>query len=181
MTVLGIFLVVFAGCTFTGANVIQKVVCEGKLNLWSLFLIRGMTQMPVMGSAVLWTKTSFLGPKETRYQMFLQGFCGGLLLLAIFVAIQHVPLGNASAIFFCTPVATFIFAVPLLKEPLKGYRLMIITFMLSGVALMTRPNFLGFPKDSNLHTTFDGELVETTLKLISFSSVALKSNCLYLR
>jgi hypothetical protein len=32
-----------------------------------------------------------------------------------------------------------------------------------------------------LHTTFDGELVETTLKLISFSSVALKSNCLYLR
>ena len=187
MTVLGIFLVVFAGSTFTGANVIQKVVCEGKLNLWSLFLIRGMTQMPVMGSAVLWTKKSFLGPKETRRQMFLQGFCGGLLLLAIFVAIQHVPLGNASAIFFCTPVATFIFAVPLLKEPLKGYRLMIITFMLSGVALMTRPNFLGFPKDSNLHTNFDGELVETRLKLlilnccIKANLCLLKSNGPYLR
>merc|ERR550534_992052 len=89
------------------------------------------------------------------------------MLSGVAQAIQHVPLGNASAIFFCTPVATFIFAVPLLKEPLKGYRLMIITFMLSGVALMTQPNFLGFPKDSNLHTTFDGQLWmlnDTTLK-----------------
>jgi len=158
MTVFGIFLVVFAGCTFTGANVIQKIVCEGKLNFWSLFLIRGMTQLPVMGGYTLWTKSSFFGPKEVRRQIFLQGFCGGLLLLGIFVAIQNVPLGNASAIFFCTPVATFIFAVPLLREPLKGYRLMIITFMMSGVALMTRPNFLGFPKDSNLQTNFDGQL-----------------------
>ena len=84
--------------------------------------------------------------------MFLQGFFGGLLILSILVAIQHVPLGNAAAIFFCTPVATFIFAVPLLKEPLKGYRLMIIAFMMFGAALMTRPSFLGFPTDSNLQS-----------------------------
>ena len=66
MTVFGTFLVVFAGCTFTGANVIQKIVCEGKLNFWSLFLIRGMTQLPVMGGYTLWTKSSFFGPKEVR-------------------------------------------------------------------------------------------------------------------
>ena len=89
--------------------------------------------------------------------MFLQGLCGGLLTLSIFVAIQHVPLGNLAAIFSCTPVATFIFAWPMLKEPLKGYRLMIITFMMFGAALMTRPSFLGFPQDSNLQ---DGELVK---------------------
>ena len=79
--------------------------------------------------------------------------------MGIFVAIQNVPLGNASAIFFCTPVATFIFAVPLLREPLKAYRLMIITFMMFGAALMTRPSFLGFPIDSNLQRA-DGELVK---------------------
>ena len=89
--------------------------------------------------------------------MFLQGLCGGLLTLSILVAIQHVPLGNAAAIFFCTPVATFIFGWPMLKEPLKGYRMMIIIFMMSGAALITRPSFLGFPKDSNLG---DGELVK---------------------
>ena len=66
MVVLGVFLVCFAGFTFTGANVIQKVVCGGKLNFWSLFLIRGMTQLPVMGGYTLWTKSSFFGPKEVR-------------------------------------------------------------------------------------------------------------------
>ena len=35
--------------------------------IWSLFLIRGLTQMPVMASHVIWTKTSFIGPKESRY------------------------------------------------------------------------------------------------------------------
>ena len=78
-------------------------------------------------------------------------------MLSVFVAIQYVPLGNAGAIFACTPVATFIFAWPLLGEPIKGYRMIIITLMMSGVILMTRPNFLGFPIDSNLQTTFDSE------------------------
>ena len=88
--------------------------------------------------------------------IFCQGTFGGLLLLFIFVAIQHVPLGNASAIFFCTPVATFIFATFMLREPLKCYRFMIIVFMMSGVALITRPNFLGFARD-NKTTLSTGE------------------------
>ena len=33
---------------------------------------------------------------------------------------------------------------------------MIIVFMMSGVALITRPNFLGFPKDPNLQKTNEG-------------------------
>jgi len=79
--------------------------------------------------------------------IFLQGFVGGLLLLSIFVAVKQLPLGNASAIFFCTPVATFIFAPVMLGEPLKGYRSMIIIFMLIGVSLITRPSWLGFSQD----------------------------------
>ena len=66
MVVFGILLVVFAGCTFTGANVIQKIVCQGKLNFWSLFLIRGLTQLPIMAGHVFLTKGDFVGPKESR-------------------------------------------------------------------------------------------------------------------
>jgi len=153
--ILGFSLVVVSGFTCSSASVIQRIVCHGTLNFWSLFLYRGMIQMLLTGILVIWNNESFWGPKETRFQMFLQGLCGGLLTLSILVAIQHVPLGNAAAIFFCTPVATFIFGWPMLKEPLKGYRLMIIIFMMSGAALITRPNFLGFPKDSNLA---DGQL-----------------------
>lgn len=146
--VFGISLVVFAGCVFTCANVIQKIVCPS-LNFWSLFLIRSLTQTPIMGAVILCRKSGFLGPKEARKKIFAQGTFGGLLLLAIFVAIEHVPLGNASAIFFCTPVFTFIFATFTLGEPLKGYRLLIIVFMLTGVTLITRPSWMGFPGDAN--------------------------------
>lgn len=144
--VLGISLVVFAGCVFTCANVIQKIVCPS-LNFWSLFLIRSLTQAPTMAAAILCRKSGFLGPPEARKKIFAQGTFGGLLLLAIFVAIEHVPLGNASAIFFCTPVFTFIFATFTLGEPLKAYRILIIVFMLTGVTLITRPSWMGFPKD----------------------------------
>lgn len=143
---LGIFLVVLAGCAFTAANVIQKHVCSS-LNFWSLFLIRSLTQILIMGTVLTLTRTSFLGPREARLRIFLQGTFGGLLLLAIFVAVKHVPLGNASAIFFCTPVATFIFATVMLGEALRGYRSLIIIFMLAGVSLITRPSWMGFPQD----------------------------------
>lgn len=146
--VFGILLVIFAGCSFTGANVIQKLICP-QLNFWSLFLIRSLTQMIIMAIHILMTKGQFFGPKEARRKIFAQGSLGGLLLLAIFVAVEHIPLGNASAIFFCTPVATFIFATCMLKEPLKLYRFMIIALMLTGVALITRPSWMGFPKDQD--------------------------------
>ena len=107
MRVLGVFLVVLAGFAFTAANVIQKIICP-VLNFWSLFLIRSLTQIPIMAAWTFWTQTPLLGPREIRCKIFMQGFFGGLLLLAIFLAVKHVPLGNASAIFFCTPVSTLV-------------------------------------------------------------------------
>ena len=105
MRFLGVFLVVLAGFAFTAANVIQRIVCP-MLNFWSLFLIRSLTQIPIMAAWTYWSQTPWLGPREIRLKIFMQGSFGGLLLLAIFVAVKHVPLGNASAIFFCTPVST---------------------------------------------------------------------------
>ena len=107
MRVLGVFLVVLAGFAFTAANVIQRIICP-KLNFWSLLLIRSLTQIPIMAGCTFWTQTPWLGPREIRCKIFMQGFFGGLLLLAIFLAVKHVPLGNASAIFFCTPVSTLV-------------------------------------------------------------------------
>ena len=100
--VFGIFLVVLAGCAFTCANVIQKHICPD-LNFWSLFLIRSLTQMPVMACHLIWSKTrdkgwtdQMFGPREARCKIAMQGTFGGFLLLAIFVAVKHVPLGTWS-------------------------------------------------------------------------------------
>ena len=59
-------LVVISGFTCTSAAVIQRIVCHGELNEWSLFLYRGMIQMLLTGLLVKLNKKSFLGPKETR-------------------------------------------------------------------------------------------------------------------
>lgn len=75
----------------------------------------------------------------------LQGMGGGLLLLFIYMSIQRVPLGNSSAIFFCTPVFTFVFAVCMLGERMGLYRVFISILMLAGVCLISRPPFIFGP------------------------------------
>ena len=69
-TKLGILLlfslVAVSGFTSTSAAVIQRIVCHGELNEWSLFLYRGMIQMLITGILVKLRKESLLGPKETR-------------------------------------------------------------------------------------------------------------------
>ena len=52
-----------------------------------------------------------LSGSKKRVRIMLQGIIGGGLLFCIFYAVSNVPLGNASAIFFCTPVFTFFFAI----------------------------------------------------------------------
>ena len=78
-------------------------------------------------------------------RIMLQGIGGGLLLLFIYMSIQRVPLGNSSAIFFCTPVFTFVFAVCMLGERMGLYRVFISLLMLAGVCLITRPPFIFGP------------------------------------
>ena len=80
-------------------------------------------------------------------RIVLQGMGGGLLLLFIYMAIQRVPLGNSSAIFFCTPVFTFVFAVCMLGERMGLYRVFISLLMLAGVCLITRPPFIFGPAE----------------------------------
>lgn len=143
---LGVMLVILAGCAFTAANVVQKIVAPS-LDFWSLLLHRSLVQMAIMAGHVACTTRDWLGHPDTRTKVFLQGVFGGLLLLAIFVAVKHVPLGNASAIFFCTPVATFLFASFMLEESFGLYRAFISLLMVTGVLLITRPPVL-FPVDS---------------------------------
>ncbi len=92
----------------------------------------------MFSDAKLRAGASLLGHPKKRLRVVLQGFLGGCLLLCIFIAVKLVPLGNASAIFFCTPVFTFAFAVVMLRERMGGYRFLISVFMIAGVLLITR-------------------------------------------
>ena len=58
----------------------------------------------------------FLGPSGVRLRTTVQGLLGGVLLASMFTAVKIVPLGNSSAIMFCTPVFTFLMATFMLGE-----------------------------------------------------------------
>jgi drug/metabolite transporter (DMT)-like permease len=140
--VLAVIMVIFAGFTFTGANVLQKWTYPG-LDYLTLLFHRSITQTTVLGIYFLIKRQSILGPVGTRKWLCAQGTMGAVLLICIFIAVRNVPLGSASAIFFCTPIFTYLFSAALLEgEYFGAFRAIICSLMFSGVVLITRPEFM---------------------------------------
>ena len=58
----------------------------------------------------------------TRWRLAAQAVVGGLLLLSIFEAVQRLPIGDCTAIFFSTPAVTLLLSTLLLKDHCGVYR-----------------------------------------------------------
>ena len=152
--VFGVLLVMSAGFAFTSSNVMQKFSVK-ELNFWQLLANRAIVQTLVMGLiCVVKQRTQrpreslaymFLGPTGVRKRTVVQGLLGGVLLACMFVAVKYVPLGNASAIMFCTPIFTFFMAPCMLGERLGLYRIFITLLMAFGVLFITRPTAIFGP------------------------------------
>lgn len=136
-TVFGTILAITAGLTFTTANVIQKLIPA--LNFWDLLLVRAFVQCLIMFPTLLWKEIPIFGPRGVRLRVIAQGFIGGVLLLCIFIAIKHIPLGDASAIFFSAPFFTMIFSTFMLREHFGVYRGVVSAVLIFGVVLLCRP------------------------------------------
>jgi hypothetical protein len=113
--VLGYLLVMASGFLFTGANVVQKTF-TGKTNFSNLLLVRSICQITSTGSWIGYSNKSLSGPSEVKTKVIVQTIFGGFLLLAIFIAVKHVPLGNAQAMFSCTPVSLLLILADLLRR-----------------------------------------------------------------
>lgn len=140
--ILAIAMVILAGFTFTGANVLQKKTIPG-LDYLTLLFHRACVQTLGLSIYFIVKRKSVLGPNGSRGWLCGQGAIGAVLLISIFIAVRNVPLGSASAIFFCTPVFTYLFSAWLLEDEFFGaFRIIICCLMLSGVILITRPEFM---------------------------------------
>ena len=145
---LGIFLVIFAGALFTTSNVLQNMYVTN-VNFFFILLVRAIMQVIVTDTDMKMNKQDvFGGVTDTtlRMKIVAQGFLGGFVLLGIFYSVTHVPLGDASAIFFLTPTWTFILAPYMLGESFGLFRILICFLMTYGATLISRPSFI-FPVD----------------------------------
>ena len=121
----------------------------GDINCWQLLLIRTSLQMAAMLPLMWWTRSYPLGPPDcyTRGKILAQGVLGGLLLLCIFVAVAHLPLGDSTAIFFSSPAWTMLLSCFILRDHCGLFRTLVAVILLTGVVVLTRPPFIFPPTD----------------------------------
>ena len=74
--------------------------------------------MAVMAPVMWFTNSSPLGPPDiaTRWRLVAQGILGGIFLWLINVAVERLPIGDSTAIFFSGPVFTMILSTCLLRS-----------------------------------------------------------------
>lgn len=70
--------------------------------------------------------------------LFLRGLLGGIALLLLYISMDHLPVGDATAIFFCTPVFTLAFSRAALREPVTLSDGIAAALSVCGVVLITR-------------------------------------------
>ncbi|KAI9225230.1 MAG: hypothetical protein DHS80DRAFT_20755 [Piptocephalis tieghemiana] len=91
---------------------------------------------------------SVLGPREVRGWLVLRGSLGALGLAGFFYSLTHLPLADATVVFFTGPAFTSIFAHLILAEPFSTLDKVAAAICLFGVTLVAKPSFL-FPSPSS--------------------------------
>lgn len=77
-----------------------------------------------------------------RRLLFVRGAVGVAALSLFYFALPRLPLGDATAIFYMTPVWTALIAAVLLRERTAGLVLAGMVVSLAGVAFIAKPTFL---------------------------------------
>lgn len=72
----------------------------------------------------------------------MQGFASGVILLCSYISVALLPLGDAMTLLFSTPIFTLIMERLILKTPLHPYRILCTLMLLTGVILVSKPQFI---------------------------------------
>ena len=108
---------------------------------WQMLLLRNAVILVLVVPIMVWSKVSPLGPPDTvtRLRLGLQAVTSNILVLCYYEAMMRLPLGDAGAIMFSSPVFTMIMSVFMLRERCGLYRLLVSIVLVSGVIVVSRP------------------------------------------
>lgn len=165
LVLLGYLFAVMAGVCFTSSNVLVKFLPG--VSSWELLFLRSTLQIVFTVCVMVAVKENPLGPREfsARWRIVTQGLMGGLLLLAIFMAVSLLPLGDATAIFFSSPAFTMILSYMLIRDHCGVFRTLISLLLLGGVVVLSRPPAIFPPAAANSSTNASTEWEDDVHKL----------------
>ncbi|XP_043484042.1 solute carrier family 35 member G1-like [Leptopilina heterotoma] len=135
----GIFLAFLSGTFFTLSSALVKAIRN--VDPMVLLGIRACFQMTLM-LICGWRETNIFGPKGQRLLIHFQGFVGGITLALLYYSFRKLPLGDATTIIFSSPVIVIALSFIFLREPCGVLRIAVITALLTGVILVSRPPFI---------------------------------------
>ena len=121
------------GIKFAGVSI--------EVSSWQMLFVRCLSQLLLMVPIIWWSKSSIFGTPDfaTRWRIAAQGIVGGFLLLSIFEAVQRLPIGDCTAIFFSNPACTLVLSIFLLGDHCGLYRTFIGGILVAGVVIISRP------------------------------------------
>ena len=138
---ISLFVLVSFLATCEGAFVKQmKVLPTGEV-----VMITGLYAICLLGTILTFQGISILTFPNKRWVLLrCIGGCGALI--GKFWSVQNLPLGNAIALVFTSPIMTCVLARVFLKEKINLFHIFAIVVGLIGIILIAKPTFI-FPSD----------------------------------
>lgn len=115
-----------------------------------VLVTRALFQFTVCGLVVIFKRDSFWGVSNTRWILVCRAFTGTLSMCCVFTAFNMIPIGDATTIYFSSPVLVTVFAYFLLDEPFRFIQFATCVLTVVGVGFISKPEFL-FGKQTDIH------------------------------
>ncbi|XP_076821525.1 solute carrier family 35 member G1-like [Clavelina lepadiformis] len=142
------YICAFSSCVFFATGSMFVKLSAGSLTSVQVVMIRCFVQLAVCLVVITQKRLELWKfANTTRALLVVRGTCGGVALVFYFYAFQNMPLGNASAIIFSSPIYTIILARIFLKEKIGALEFIVLICGLIGVVLIARPSFI-FPNET---------------------------------
>ena len=111
------------------------------VSAWQMLLLRNAVILGVVCPILIRCRVSPLGPPDTgtRFRLGLQAVTANILVFCYYEAMLRLPLGDAGAIMFSSPVFTMLMSVFILRERFGVYRLLVSIILVAGVIIVSRP------------------------------------------
>ncbi|HEX5932730.1 MAG TPA: DMT family transporter [Pseudorhizobium sp.] len=122
---------------FTTATIAAIKLLDDDIPLGQIVFARAFPTLPIV-CLFLVSKGTMLRSLQTRepFSHLFRGLIGGLGMLAWFSAVQRLPLSDAQAIAFASPLIGVILAVLMLKEKVQIYRWSAVVIGFLGVIMI---------------------------------------------
>ena len=154
---IGGILAFLSSLLFTASNVIIQQL---SINFSDAMVVRFSLQVVTLLTIITWIIIRETQPDKIKTDpypypwppyaitgkspglLIFQGLCNGICVLGEFICVSFMPIGDAAAIIFSSPLPTMILSSLFLGHSLRLYKIGCGAMLFLGVLLVVKPPFL---------------------------------------